>query len=127
MSEFNEHRASAIRYWERKRIWYNLALIPPALLGYFSGTFAAVVIDEAPARLGWTAVATLFLTSAIGANICFSLAYALEFLWGSSEPNSAWIRSRRGWVWLMGTLFAMLLSLFGGRAIGLLQMAGLRF
>lgn len=34
MRDYDAFRKTAIRYWERRRIFYNLALIFPALFGY---------------------------------------------------------------------------------------------
>ena len=34
MRDFNKFRHIAIRYWERRRIIYNLALVPPAIFSY---------------------------------------------------------------------------------------------
>ena len=42
-------------------------------------------------RLGMDVVLILFFVSAIGANICYSLAYALEFIFGNDLPSSRWV------------------------------------
>ena len=55
--------------------------------------------------------------SAFGANVCYSFAYALEFLFGSDEPTSRWMRFGRTGTFVAGVLFAMLLALIGGRNI----------
>jgi hypothetical protein len=52
--------------------------------------------------------------SALGANICYSFAYVLEFFLGSDEPTSRWLRFGRITVFVAGVLFAMLLALVGG-------------
>ena len=120
MRDFNTFRRSAIRYWERRRIVYNLALLFPALVGYaLPAGVAAGVGDER--RLGFGMVAVLFILSALGANICFSLGYALEFLFGRDVPESRWLRFWRPLLVVLGTLFAMFLSLFGGRNIAFLE------
>lgn len=91
MHDFATYRKSAIRYWERKRIAYNLALVLPAFLGYGLAAGVSAGVGDQPHH-GWGAVLFLFVLSAIGANACFSLGYALEFLFGSDSPDSRWPR-----------------------------------
>jgi hypothetical protein len=50
----------------------------------------------------------------VGANICYSFAYAVEFLFGSDDPASHWLRFGRTTTFAGGVLFAMLLALIGG-------------
>jgi TRAP-type C4-dicarboxylate transport system permease small subunit len=122
MSDYDVYRKTAIRYWERRRIVYNLALILPALFGYF--IFAGVSAGVGDGRhLGTGAVFALFLVSAIGANACYSLGYALEFLFGSDAPDSRWLRFWRPLLIVLGTLFSMLLALVGGRNIAAMEYA----
>src|SRR5688572_6610376 len=110
MRDYPAFRKTAIRYWERRRIIYNLALILPTLVGY--GLFAGVSAGVGDERhLSTGVVILLFLVSAVGANICYSFGYALEFLFGSEAPDSRWLRFWRPLVILLGTLFAMLLAL----------------
>ena|SRR5687768_7280419 len=66
-------------------------------------------------------VVVLFILSAVGANVCFSFVYALEFLFGSDAPDSRWLRFWRPLFMVLGTLFAMLLALFGSRNIAFLE------
>jgi hypothetical protein len=122
MHDFATYRKSALRYWERKRIAYNLALVPPAFLGYGLTAGVSAGVGDLPHH-GWGAVLFLFILSAIGANACFSLGYALEFVFGSDSPDSRWPRFWRPLLVLLGTLFAMLLSLIGGRNIAVIEFA----
>ena len=62
-----------------------------------------------------------FLFSAIGANVCFTFAYSLEFLFGSDVPESRWSRWGRTVVLVSGTLFAMVLAFYGGANIACVQ------
>ncbi len=115
-------RNAAIRYWERRRIAYNAALVLPALLGYgIGGGISAAVGDQR--HLGVGPVAALFFASAIAANLCFSFGYALEFWFGTDDPNSRWPRFWRPMIVVMGTVLSMLLALAGGRNIGWLEYA----
>ena len=120
MAELDVHRKSAVPYWERRRIFYNLALMLPALAGYFlPAGISAALGEERHVSIG--IVILLFVVSAIGANICYSFGYALEFLFGSDSPDSRWVRFWRPLFMCLGTLFAMLLALFGGRNIATIE------
>jgi hypothetical protein len=46
MRDFPAFRASAIRYWEKRRIFYNLALILPALIGYMTWSELPAAVDD---------------------------------------------------------------------------------
>lgn len=120
MRDYPAFKKTAIRYWERRRIFYNLALILPTLFGY--GLFAGVSAGVGDQRhLSPGVVIVLFLVSAIGANVCYSFGYALEFLFGSDAPESRWLRFWRPLLIVLGTLFAMLLALVGGRNIAAME------
>ena len=86
MRDFHLFRHAAIRYWERRRLLYNFALVPPALFGYALTAGVAYVGDPHP--ILYRFLLFWFALSALGANICYSFAYALEFLFGSDEPTS---------------------------------------
>jgi hypothetical protein len=113
-------RQAAIRYWERRRIIYNLALVPPALFSYFIRAGASAGIGDSR-HLSTISVIGLFLLSAFGANVCYTFAYALEFFFASDVPDSRWSRSGRTVVLIVGTLFAMFLALIGGRNIATME------
>jgi hypothetical protein len=119
MRDFNAFRHLAVRYWERRRIIYNLALVLPAWFGYgLTDTFNWV---GDPHKTHYSYIIPWFLASAVGANICYSFAYALEFLFGSDEPTSRWLRSGRTIGFVCGVLFAMFLALIGGRNIAMME------
>jgi hypothetical protein len=119
MRDYITFRRTAIRYWERRRIIYNLALIPPALLAYlFTDTMNWV--GDAHPILSWFLL-FWFALSAIGANICYSFAYVLEFLFGSDDPTSRWLRFGRTTAFAGGILFAIILALIGGRNIAIME------
>jgi hypothetical protein len=71
-------KRSAVSYWERRRIIYNAALVLPALLGYGVTDTLNWVGD--PHETHYSYIVTLFLVSAVGANICYSFVYVLEFV-----------------------------------------------
>jgi hypothetical protein len=101
-----------VNYWERRRIIYNVALVLPALLG-FAFTDNLNWAGHAH-RIHYAYLLLLFALSAFGANVCYSFAYGLEFLFGSDEPGSPWLRFGRKMAFGGGLLFAMLLALIGG-------------
>ena len=69
MDDFKLYRRSAIRYWEWRRILYNLALVPPAFVGFvICGATSAAAGDVTSLTDG--EMIRAFLMSALGANIC---------------------------------------------------------
>jgi hypothetical protein len=115
MRDFHAFRKSAVRYWEQRRIIYNTALVLPALLGYGLADNLNWVGDRHSTHYAF--IIPMFLVSALGANICYSFSYALEFLFGSDIPISRWQRYGRTTAFVGGVFFAMLLALIGGRNI----------
>jgi hypothetical protein len=115
MRDFLAFKHAAVRYWERRRIIYNLALLLPAFFGYgLADTFNWVGDAH---QTHYTFILPLFALSAVGANICYSFSYVLEFLFGGDAPNSRWLRFGRPTAFVGGVLFAMLLAFIGGRNI----------
>ena len=117
--DYLSFRRGATRYWEKRRLWYNLALVLPALLGYAPSDLSAAVGDQQ--RIGSAGVAGLFLLSAVGANVCYTFAYALEFLFATENPDARWLRIGRRFSFVSGTLFAMVLAFIGGRNIHIME------
>jgi hypothetical protein len=119
MSEWREERRAAIRFWERGRLVYNVVLAIPAIGAYSLGADMSAAIGDLPA-FGTTKVARLFVEAALGANVLFTLVYALEFLLGdlTSRPTRRRIRLS---VLVFGILFGAVLAFHGGVAISNLQ------
>lgn len=119
MRDYSTFRQTAIRYWERRRIFYNVVLIFPSALVYMLVAGASRAGDGHK----WHPylVLLLFLASALGANICYTFAYALEFLFGSDDSASRWLRSGRSTAFASGLAFAILLAALGGRNIALVE------
>ncbi|MFI5310777.1 MAG: hypothetical protein ACHQQ3_06060 [Gemmatimonadales bacterium] len=91
----------ALRYWEIRRLWYNLALGALAL--------AWVVLTWPHFRPALT-LGNLgrSLVLAALANACYSAAYVGEAAFG----DAALWRRARGVVWTAGTLFALLFACY---------------
>jgi len=119
MRDYFAFRNTAIRYWERRRIIYNLALVPPSLFAYMVMAGLAYVGEPHETLYGF--ILFWFALSALGANICYSFAYALEFLFGSDDPASRWLRFGRTTAFVGGVVFAMMLSFIGGRNIAMME------
>jgi hypothetical protein len=92
----------AARYWEPRRIAYNLALA--ALCGVWvvrtwPAFRPAVVLPHLPE----------LLVLALLANLCYSTAYLVEISFHDSSTRHTWHR-RRWALWLTGTLLALLIA-----------------
>jgi hypothetical protein len=93
--------ASAVRYWEPRRVLYNLIL---------AAVVAAWIIASWPHfRPAFVWSSLLFLiVAALLANLCYTSAYLIDFPLQLLSPR---LTSRLRWsVWLLGTLLAMLLE-----------------
>ena len=93
----------AIRFWELRRIPYNLILA------------AVVVIWVLPFGLGgviftWQGALALFVMAAL-ANVLYSVAYCLDVFIQYSSFRDLW-RRRRWMLWLAGMLLAVALANF---------------
>jgi Mn2+/Fe2+ NRAMP family transporter len=119
MLAYHAFRKAAIRYWERRRIIYNLALVPAAFLGYAIADTFNWIGDAHKTHYGF--VVFWLAMSAFGANICYSFAYALEFIFGGDRLTSRWLRFGRTSVFVAGVLLAMLLAFIGGRNIAKME------
>lgn|SRR5690242_10234498 len=119
MRDYQAFRRTAVRYWERRRIVYNVTLVLPAWLGFAFTDTINFVGD--PHRIHYSLLATWFALSAVGANVCYSFAYALEFFFGNDDPASSWLRFGRTSAFIGGNLFAMLFALIGGYNIAQLH------
>jgi hypothetical protein len=101
-SPFRGLFTDAVRFWELRRLFYNLAL-------------AAVVVIWLVAtwphfRPAFTLTSLLLLSVlALIANAFYCAAYLVDIPMQCSSFNSTWKRRRWAW-WLIGTLFAILLA-----------------
>jgi hypothetical protein len=94
----------ALRYWEWRRLFYNLALAAVALVEF------ARLVPLSWAALNLEACLTLFVLAVL-ANVAYCAAYLVELLVQFSEFREPWRRGRLA-VWLLGTIFAMVLTHF---------------
>jgi hypothetical protein len=95
--------AEAIRFWEPRRILYNLLLLAVTLLWvaftwpHFQPAF------QLPAILALGILALL-------ANICYCAAYLVEAAMLGATFRNIWKNRQRWALWVVGTLFAILLA-----------------
>ena len=94
--------SSSARFWEPRRILYNLILFAVCVIW-----LAASWPHFRPALH----LPYLFPMAALAlfANLCYSAAYLVDIPLLSSDFRSTWL-SRRWILWLVGTLFALLLE-----------------
>ncbi|MGH9364798.1 MAG: hypothetical protein ACRD1B_05980 [Thermoanaerobaculia bacterium] len=92
----------AARYWEPRRIAYNLALLVQAgawVVVTWPAFRPAVVVQHVPEILVLAGLA----------NLCYCAAYLVEVSLHHSSARDTWRRRRWG-LWLAGTLFALLIA-----------------
>jgi len=93
--------------------------VPPAIFSYGFIDNINWVGDQH--ETSYSYIVPLFVLSAIGANICYSFAYALEFLFGSNDPTSGWMRYGRTTAFVSGLVFPMFLAFIGGHNIAQME------
>lgn len=100
------------RYWERRRIPYNVVLLL-VVLGSIALTWPG-----SRAILRFTSLLPLFMLAVI-ANICYTSVYVVDIPVQLSGFRSSWAKWR--WIlWSIGTLFAAVLAFYwmGDEVIG---------
>ena len=112
------YKNSAIRYWEKRRLIYNVILVVPALVGWSISASLTLAIDDqqSPSLLDPLVILNLIFLI-IGANICYSFVYSLEFLF-YSESSQSWSSRGRLIILILGCLISIPLA---GVCMGALQ------
>lgn len=123
MRDFKAYRASAIRYWERRRVVFNAALILPTVLGYLPAAGVSAGVGDVRQLSDFQLIAA-FASAALAANVCYTFAYAAEFLFGSDDPTSKWLSSGRALVFACGVLLSMPLAFMGALGIAFTEYPG---
>jgi hypothetical protein len=101
---FGPLAADAIRYWEPRRILYNLALVAVV------GAHIVTGWPDSQSALSWDTAFVLILLAVL-ANICYCAAYAVDLFAQFSGVRDAW--ARRRWVLLtIGIVFAAVITHF---------------
>jgi len=94
--------STAARFWEPRRILYNLILL---------GVCFVWLIASWPHFRPALHLVTLLplIVLALFANFCYSAAYLVDITLLNSSLRASWL-SHRWILWLVGTLFAILLA-----------------
>jgi hypothetical protein len=101
---FKSIARNALHYWEPRRIIYNLVLAA-VVVGW-------LVLTWPHFRPAFTLQSLLFLLAfAAMANVCYCTVYLVEIPLQYSSFRHLWQR-RRWFLWLAGTLFAVLLACY---------------
>lgn len=91
----------ALRYWERRRIPYNLVLVA-VVVAWMVATRSEIHWPP------WGLALALFVLAAL-ANVLYSAAYCVDILIQRSSFGDLW-RQRRWILWLAGMLLAVALA-----------------
>lgn len=100
---------SAIRYWERQRIGYNVVLLVVVVAVFAADAVAFGQVVSADLFL------QLFLLGVL-ANVAFCTAYPVDLAVQWSDLRAPWLRLRWG-LFLVGTSFAATLAQFIARGL----------
>lgn len=92
----------AIRYWEPRRIVYNL-ILTAVVIAWFVLTWPHFRVALTLQSFG-----KLLILAAL-ANLCYCAAYPADIAIQCSSVSVTW-RGRRWGLWLVGTLFAVLVE-----------------
>jgi hypothetical protein len=94
--------SDAVRYWELRRLGYNIALA--ALVG----VWVEATWPHFRPVLTMGSLGKLVVLAAL-ANVCYSAVYVIEIAVRESEVEPRWLQWR--WVlWLTGTVFALVVA-----------------
>ena len=98
-----ERLADAIRFWEPRRLVYNLALTAIAVV--------SLVATSPHFRVALTLSSLLLLLAVLAllANVCYCAAYLVDIPMQRSALCAVWGHRRWG-LWLVGTLFAVVVE-----------------
>ncbi len=101
-AHFQHAAKDAIRYWERRRVAYNIVLI---------AVVASWVVLTWPHFRPALTLSSLLTMSVLAllANLCYSAAYLVDIPLLRSSLSNRWRRWRLI-LWLAGTLFGTLLA-----------------
>jgi hypothetical protein len=94
--------ANAVRFWEPRRILYNLALTA-VVLNWLVSTW-----PHFRPVFNLHSLLLLAILAAL-ANVCYCAAYFVDVPMQYSAPSSVWMNGRWG-LWLVGTLLAVMLA-----------------
>jgi hypothetical protein len=101
---FRDALTSALRYWEPRRLIYNLALLLVVAGAFVAGLPTSKGVVNAESSL-------LLFILAVLANVAYCAAYVPDLALQYSSFRTAWLRGRWG-LFVLGTLFASAIAYF---------------
>lgn len=113
---YTERRASAVRYWESRRLGFNLMLLPPGICGWL-GYVSTVLHPDMGAPLTPMALILPLLLALAVVNLLYSAVYCLEFLLMCEGEAGYWISRGRDLVFTAGSVTVFGLAFLGGAGI----------
>tara|TARA_B100002052_G_C15321172_1_gene349818 strand:- start:66 stop:455 length:390 start_codon:yes stop_codon:yes gene_type:complete len=106
-----ELRREALTYWEKRRILYNLLLVAAGWFGWtFSQSITYHIDDREPASVTNPEVIIALIILFVGANICYSTVYILEFFFMSEKKGKFWPFPGRTIFLILGCILGMMLA-----------------
>jgi|GEM_PF-1605853 len=110
-------RREVIKYWEKRRIIFNLLIGAVTLPIYLLRTGISEGVGDTK-YLAEYQVVLLFLGFFIILNICYSFVYVLEFLFGANDLSTPWRRTARFVIFVVGCLIGAVCAIAAARDIG---------
>jgi hypothetical protein len=104
MSRASGYVASGLRYWELRRLIYNIAL-GVVVLGHF-----ALAWPQSWTNLTFNTILALFFLAVL-ANVCYCAVYIVDLFVQFSGLHLAWTKGRIA-VLIVGTAFAAVIAHF---------------
>ena len=101
---FGDVLSEALRYWEPRRIVYNL-LLAGIVLGWVGFTW-----PHFRSALAWPTLLPLFVLAVL-ANVCYCAAYLADIPLQYSAYRAGWRRWRWA-LWLLGSLLACAMAYY---------------
>lgn len=119
-SDFATRKRQAIKYWERRRWIFLGLLVPPTIFFYFA-------TSEVPAGIGDKRMLSdfqlivVFFFAFVGANICYTFAYAVEFFFLGGSKSDGYSNGGRTLLFVIGCTFGIVLAAGTARAIAFVE------
>jgi hypothetical protein len=117
MVEEPDPKNEAIHYWEIRRLLWNLLLVPPAFFAFSFVIRTAMHEHQSLPVFGGFEVAVAFCFAAVGANLCYSFAYVVEFWIQGAVAEDGYHRYGRPMLFYLGCVLGVGLALWGGVSI----------
>jgi hypothetical protein len=106
-----DFRKGVVGYWEKRRLIFNLLLLPSAWFAWnLSSDFTFSIDGHIPARIGDPFVVRSALSLLLIANVCYSIVYFIEVCLMSEKKRAFWPKGGRLLVFCTVCAVGMLLT-----------------